>query len=122
MGLYVLINISDSRHNNALQLCWVSNFIYYFAEYRYADCRYAECRYAECRDTVSYNKIRKLQTRAQCYKTFSFRNLLIFEIMFVPGKVFQPSLMFVSEAGAYPSGISFQVLSSRVGSCLIHKH
>jgi len=42
--------------------------------------------------------------------------------VFVPGKVFQPSLMLLSKAGAYPSGTSFQVLSCNVGSCLTHKH
>ncbi len=36
--------------------------------------------------------------------------------MLAPGKPFQPSLMFVSKAGAYPSGTSFQVVSSGVGS------
>jgi len=34
---------------------------------------------------------------------------------------FQSSLMFVSKAGVHPSGASFQVLSSRVGSGLNHK-
>ncbi len=42
--------------------------------------------------------------RGQCYKTFlsliyDFRNKLVF----VPGKPFQPSLMFVGKARAYPS-------------------
>jgi hypothetical protein len=36
--------------------------------------------------------------------------------VFVPSKLFQPSLMFVSKAGAYPNGTSFEVLSSRIGS------
>ncbi len=30
-------------------LCWMSSFIYCYAEGRYAECRYAECRYAERR-------------------------------------------------------------------------
>ncbi len=34
--------------------------------------------------------------------------------MFVPGKPFQPSLMFVGKPGAYPSGAP-QVLQSRLG-------
>jgi hypothetical protein len=39
---------NDTQHNNALLLCWVSNFIYYYAECHYVECLYAECRYAEC--------------------------------------------------------------------------
>jgi hypothetical protein len=36
----------------------------------------------------------------QCYKTYFLRNLQIW--MFALGKPFQPSLMFVNKAGAYP--------------------
>ncbi len=28
----------DTRHNNDLSLCWVSHFIFYYADCRYADC------------------------------------------------------------------------------------
>jgi len=31
-GLFVTVSINDTEHNNALLLCWVSHFIYYFAE------------------------------------------------------------------------------------------
>ncbi len=37
-GLYVTLSISDTQHNNALPLWWVSRFIYYYAEGRYAKC------------------------------------------------------------------------------------
>jgi hypothetical protein len=39
----------------------------------------------------------------QSYKTFYGRNLQIFnnKLVFVPGKPFQPSLMFVGKTGAY---------------------
>jgi hypothetical protein len=42
---------------------------------------------------------------------------VIFEFLYqaevlVPARIFQPSMMFVSKAGAYPSGTSFEVLSS----------
>ena len=53
--------------------------------YRYAECRYAECRYAECDGAF---------------------------IVFVPGNLFQYSLLFVGKAGAYPSGAPFSVSSN----------
>jgi hypothetical protein len=34
---------------NALSLCSVLHFIFYFVECRYAQCHYAECGYVECR-------------------------------------------------------------------------
>ncbi len=40
---------SDTQHNNALPLCWVSHFIYCYAECHYAECHSAWCRYAESR-------------------------------------------------------------------------
>ncbi len=40
--------------------------------------------------------------KALCYKTFYFRKMLMFIItVFVPGKHFQPCLIYVSKAGAY---------------------
>ncbi len=56
-GLLVMFSIvdsiSDTKHKNPLQLyrvslCWVSHFIYYYAEYCYAECCYALWHYAEC--------------------------------------------------------------------------
>jgi hypothetical protein len=43
--------------------------------------------------------------RGHCYKTFYICKLLIFikARAFVPGKPFQPSLMFVGKTEAYPS-------------------
>jgi hypothetical protein len=53
---HVTLSICDSQHkrHSALllgwvSLCWVSHFIYYYAERHYAECRYAECRCAERR-------------------------------------------------------------------------
>jgi len=43
------LSISVSQQDNALPLCRVSRFIYYYAECHYAELRYAECLYAECR-------------------------------------------------------------------------
>jgi hypothetical protein len=56
-GLHVTLSISDTQHNNALPLYWmslcsVSCFIYYYAECHHAECRYAECRYVECHGAV----------------------------------------------------------------------
>jgi hypothetical protein len=45
-------------------------------------------------------------------KTF----LRIFVIVIGPGKLFQPSLMFVGKTRIYPSEVPFQVKHSRVGS------
>ncbi len=50
-SLHVTLSISDTQHNNALPLCWVSLcwvlcFIYCYDEYHYVECHYAECRCA----------------------------------------------------------------------------
>ncbi len=51
------------------------------------------------------------QGQALYYKTLNGRNLQIFVIarVFVPGKRFQPSLMFAGKAGAYPSEANFRL-------------
>ncbi len=51
---YVTLGISDSQHKRplALPLCWVSHFIFYYAE-----CHYAERRYAECCSAISVSKL-----------------------------------------------------------------
>ncbi len=36
------------QHNNAVPLCWVPHFVYYYAECHYVECRYVECCYTEC--------------------------------------------------------------------------
>jgi len=56
-SFYVTLSISDSQHNNALLLCWVSlccvsHFIYFNAE-----CCYAECRIAVCHITIMLNVV-----------------------------------------------------------------
>ena len=33
---HVTVSLNDTQHNNALPLCWVSHFIYHYAECRYA--------------------------------------------------------------------------------------
>jgi hypothetical protein len=50
-----------------------------------------------------FMKVYAINTWGLCYKTFYGRNLLIFVIrVFVSGNPFQPSLMFVGEAGSLP--------------------
>ncbi len=58
--------------------------------------------------------------RGQCYKTFYGRNLRIF--VFVPGKTFQPSLMFTGKAGAYPSEAPFRCTTLWYAPGLTYKH
>jgi hypothetical protein len=41
--------------------------------------------------------------------------------MFVPGKLFQPSLMFVGKTGAYPSEAPFRCSTLGYAPGLIHK-
>jgi len=41
----------DAQHNNALPLCWVSRFVYCYAE-----CHYAECRSAGCRGALRWDQ------------------------------------------------------------------
>ena len=50
--LFVTVNINDTQQNNDLILCWVSCFIFCYAECPYAECPYDECRYAECRGAI----------------------------------------------------------------------
>jgi hypothetical protein len=52
-------------------------------------------------------------TWALCCKTFCVRNLrmLIKGTVLIPGKPFQPSLMFSSKAGAYLSEAPFRLLA-----------
>jgi hypothetical protein len=56
--------------------------------------------------------------RGHSYKTFYGRNFpfSLFARVFVPGKPFQPSLMFAGKAGAYWSEAPFQLLHFREGS------
>jgi len=46
-GSNVRLSISDIQHKNAMLLCWMWHFIYY-----YAKCCYAECRYVERRSAI----------------------------------------------------------------------
>ncbi len=46
--------------------------------------------------------------RGLCYETFYVHNLRIFVGVFVPGKAFQPILMFDDKARAYSRGIHFR--------------
>jgi hypothetical protein len=69
------------------------------------------------------NKLYK-ENRDQCYKTFCGRKLRLFIIAraFVPGKAFQPSVMFAGMARAYPSEAHFRCSTLRQASGLSHKH
>ncbi len=72
---------NDTKHNNVLLLCWVSHFIYCYAEcgilftvmlsvafiYYYAECRYAECHYADYLIFYYYSECRYAECRyAEC--------------------------------------------------------
>jgi hypothetical protein len=49
-GLHVTLSISDSQHNNALPLCWVSFILSVGVLFTFfAECHYGECHYAKCR-------------------------------------------------------------------------
>ncbi len=54
---YMWRSLSATQHDDTLQLCWVSLFIYYYAECPYAECRYTECHYAECVILLSVVKL-----------------------------------------------------------------
>ncbi len=60
------------------------------------------------------NKFYEIDSRAQFFKTFYICSLSMsmISIMFVPGKLFQPSRMFVSKVGAYPSEALFSLLAN----------
>jgi hypothetical protein len=65
--------------------------------------------------------IRKLQfyttgPSAQCYKTFYVRNLV-----FVPGKPFQSSLLFVGKARSLPYNGAPEMFFNRVGFSFANK-
>jgi len=73
-GFYVTFSINNAQHNNALPLCWILPFIYYYAECKYTECQYgrchyAECQYAECRGTI-YKSLSSLGSGACSVKLF----------------------------------------------------
>ncbi len=73
---------------------------------------------------VNYDckKFHKIDNTAECYKTFSVRNLLIFLAkVFVPGKPCQPSLMLVSEASSPSYSEAPETCFTLVGSVLTPK-
>jgi hypothetical protein len=65
--------------------------------------------------SVTKKNIFKIETRAQFYKSFSDSNLImsIVSKSFIPGKPFNPILMFSSEAGAYSSEAPFRSFTLR---------
>jgi hypothetical protein len=42
-SLLVTFSNNEIQHNKTLPKCWVSHFIYCYAERNYVECRYAEC-------------------------------------------------------------------------------
>ncbi len=50
----VALGINGIKHNNALPLCWVSHFIYFYAEYHYAEWRDATLTGL---DTLAYQSV-----------------------------------------------------------------
>ncbi len=58
-GFYVTFSINNAQHNNALPLCWILPFIYYYAECKYTECQYGRCHYAECQYAESRGTIYK---------------------------------------------------------------
>jgi hypothetical protein len=66
---------------------------------------------------------RQNMTLGQYYKTFLSAIFGFFVIrVFVLGKLFQPSLMFVGKAGAYPSEGPFRCPTLSQAAGLAHKH
>jgi hypothetical protein len=63
-------------------------------------------------------KFYKIDSRGPYYKTFYNRILRIFIItrVFVPGKPFQPRLVFVGKTGAFPSEALFRCYTLGLGS------
>ncbi len=53
-------------------------------------------------DTATITAVNVLQYRAQCYETFYVYDLRVKARVFIPGKPFQPSLMFVGKAKSLP--------------------
>ncbi len=94
----------------------MSRFIYCYAERNFADCRYAECRHAKCRYAeCHYTECHYAECRGAVLTTLScLFNLQMGSEVFMPGRPFQPSLIFVSKIGAYPSAPS---LPDKVGKC-----
>jgi hypothetical protein len=62
------------------------------------------------------NKFYEIDSRALCIKTFYICSLSMsmISIMFEPGNLFQPSLMFLSKVGAYPSEALFSLSMSMI--------
>ncbi len=87
-------------------------------ERHYTECHYAKCRYAKC-----HLPSVEAPSRGQHYKDVplvTFEWAKVYASVFVPGKPFQPSLMFQVRPGPHPRNViqvlhSFQWLISRVG-------
>ncbi len=69
-------------------------------------------------DRSTFNTTKNIPTGADVKKLFTAVSYAFsYEARaFIPGKPFQPSLMFAGKARAYPMWSTFQVLHSRVGS------
>ncbi len=78
----------------------------------------------ECSTRVDSGLTQKYQTRGQCYQTFYGRNLRNFVISWnvCPGKPFQPSVMFVGKARAYPSDVTFSCCTLGWAPGITHKY
>jgi hypothetical protein len=70
-GIISDIQQNDTHLNNALTLCWVSHFIYY----------YAECRYAECSRAFRHVSKRLDIKNTLAYRRKKARTALAFENM-----------------------------------------
>jgi hypothetical protein len=64
--------LRNIQHIINLLVCWVSFFIYCYAECLYAECRYAECCYAECLGAhVTVTAWTKFSSKDETFAKFS---------------------------------------------------
>ncbi len=91
--------------------CLTTHFLTtHFLTFRSWECRSLKFLFLSRSPFVTY---RDYWPGHNVYKTFYGRNLRIVAIrytlyVFIPGKLFQPSLMFAGKAGAYPSEAPFR--------------
>ncbi len=93
-------------------------------------CARLDCKSLPLTDTLGYqcevliNKFCSIGPWAKCYTTFYIWNLRVLMLCssFVPGKPFQPSLIFEGKARAYQNEAPFKCSTLGQAPCLTHKH
>jgi hypothetical protein len=125
--LFVTFSISDTQQNNALPLCWESQFIYCYAECHYVECCYSECH---CALSTQSNSLTILNIRHLWHlkTTLSLHRCLIFDIPIrIYRSYYDHVLLIVAKLGSLRltkikilSVVGFALIDKQIKIRLIH--